>query len=119
VIFEDGDPDQPIVIGSVYNADNMPPFVLPDQKMVAGIKSCSIKGEPSKNYNGFLFHDENGVEHFQLHSERHEIRNTEVARREFVGQTHVRIVGNIFGTGSGSGGGSSGGVVLGASKLPG
>lgn len=97
VIFEDGDPDQPIVIGSVYNAANMPPFLLPDQKMVAGIKSCSVNGEPSKNFNGLVFHDELGNEHVQLHSERSEIHNSEAGRRERIQGSHVRMVGSLLG----------------------
>ncbi len=32
VIFEEGDPDQPLVAGSVYNADNMLRFGLPTRR---------------------------------------------------------------------------------------
>ena len=29
VALQEGDPDQPIIVGSVYNADMMPPYTLP------------------------------------------------------------------------------------------
>src|SRR5262249_46273604 len=32
VDFLEGDPDRPIIVGSVYNADQMPPYKLPDRR---------------------------------------------------------------------------------------
>ncbi len=32
VDFLEGDPDQPVIVGSVYNADMMPPYTLPDEQ---------------------------------------------------------------------------------------
>jgi type VI secretion system secreted protein VgrG len=37
VDFLDGDPDQPIIVGRVYNAENMPPFALPANKTWQGM----------------------------------------------------------------------------------
>ena len=39
VQFLEGDPDQPLVIGTVYNNNNMPPYGLPGEKTIAGVKS--------------------------------------------------------------------------------
>ena len=44
VDFLEGDPDQPIIMGRVYNAEQMPPFGMPGGAMVSGIKSNSTKG---------------------------------------------------------------------------
>ena len=71
VIFEEGDPDQPLIIGSVYNADNMPPFKLPLRKKLGGIKTATVQGSPKENFNGLIFFDEKGHEHLAIHSERH------------------------------------------------
>lgn len=54
VTFEEGDPDQPLIIGSVYNADNMPPFKLPLRKKLGGIKSATISGMSKENFNGIV-----------------------------------------------------------------
>ena len=46
VAFEDGDPDQPIVTGSVYGSKSMPPVESPRQAAARGAKSRSRGGEP-------------------------------------------------------------------------
>src|SRR5262249_47822560 len=47
VAFEEGDPDQPIILGSVYNADLMPPYLLPDNRTQSGIQSRSVGPDPA------------------------------------------------------------------------
>jgi type VI secretion system secreted protein VgrG len=86
VIFEEGDPDQPLVVGSVYNADNMPPFKLPLRKKLGGIKSASVSGTSKENFNGIVFFDEKGHEHTSIHSERHMTLHAEFDTRTKVGR---------------------------------
>ncbi len=49
VDFLEGDPDQPIITGCVFNAKNMPPFSLPGKKMISGFKSNSYPGGGGNN----------------------------------------------------------------------
>lgn len=111
VAFEEGDPDRPIIVGSVYNAANLPPFALPANSMVEGIKSASIGSgsDPTANFHGLIFYDKLGQEHVQLHSERFETSNSESHKHVHVGGNHVLTVGGIPSlVGSGSGGGDDG-----------
>src|SRR5579872_1092756 len=41
VEFLEGDPDRPLIMGRVYNDDEMPPYPLPDEKTKSTIKSYS------------------------------------------------------------------------------
>jgi type VI secretion system secreted protein VgrG len=75
VSFLEGDPDQPLIVGSVYNADQMPPYLGngldPEHKndpKVSGIKSCSTKG--GKGYNEIRFDDTKGKEQVFIHGEK-------------------------------------------------
>jgi type VI secretion system secreted protein VgrG len=70
VDFLEGDPDRPIITGRVYNADNMPPYALPDNKTQSGIKSRStLTGAPS-NFNELRFEDKKGSELVNLQAEK-------------------------------------------------
>ena len=82
VAFEEGDPDQPIIVGSVYNADQMPPHELPANKTQSGIKSRSTPGAGAQNLNEIRFEDKIGQEHIFIHSEK---------------DTHFRCKGSYFG----------------------
>jgi type VI secretion system secreted protein VgrG len=67
--FLEGDPDQPIITGSVYNASEMPPYKLPDEKTKTVIfKSNSSKG--GGGFNEFRVEDKKGKEQIFINAER-------------------------------------------------
>jgi type VI secretion system secreted protein VgrG len=69
VSFLEGDPDRPLIIGSVYNADNTPPYGLQATKTQSGIKSRSLLGE-SADFNELRFEDKKGEEDFFIHAQK-------------------------------------------------
>ncbi|MDZ4779010.1 MAG: type VI secretion system tip protein TssI/VgrG [Planctomycetia bacterium] len=70
VDFLEGDPDQPIIVGSVYNAENMPPYVLPDNMTRSTIKSRSTLKGAEENFNEIRFEDKKGSEEVYIHAEK-------------------------------------------------
>ncbi len=44
VDFLEGNPDNPLIVGRVFNDDHMPPYPLPDEKTKSVIKTHSSKG---------------------------------------------------------------------------
>ena len=66
VDFLEGDPDQPLIIGRVYNGDNMPPYVLPGAAVVSGIKTKTHKGA---GYNEISLDDTKGKEKVTIHAQ--------------------------------------------------
>lgn len=67
VDFMEGDPDQPIVTGRVYNADAMPPYPLPGGNAISGLKSNSTPG--GGGYNEFILDDTKGKELIRVHGQ--------------------------------------------------
>jgi len=67
VNFLDGNPDRPLVTGSVYNADNMPPYA---SKTQSGIKTRSTLDGTNANFNELRFEDKKGQEQVYLHAEK-------------------------------------------------
>lgn len=92
VTFENGDPDVPLVVGSVYNANCPPPFKLPLERDVMGLKTRS-RGGDSTQFSGLGFCDQAGREQVQLHSERDLTVNAEHNALQQVGADHSLTVG--------------------------
>jgi type VI secretion system secreted protein VgrG len=67
VDFLEGDPDQPIVVGRVYNAQQTPPYALPAGGNVSGIKSNSTPG--GGGYNEMSMNDSKGKEKITIHAQ--------------------------------------------------
>ncbi|GFO57635.1 hypothetical protein GMSM_46420 [Geomonas sp. Red276] len=68
--FINGDPDWPIVVGSVNNAASPALYDLPDHKTRSGIKTRSTPGGGTDNFNELRFEDRKGAEEVYLQSER-------------------------------------------------
>ncbi len=62
VVFINGDPDRPLVLGAVYNDQNTPPYTLPDEKTKSTIKTSSSLGGEDTKYNELRFEDKAGSE---------------------------------------------------------
>jgi type VI secretion system secreted protein VgrG len=70
VDFLEGDPDQPIIVGRVYNAEQMPPYALPGEKTKSTTKTDSSKG--SGGFNEIRFEDAKGSEQIFIHAEKNQ-----------------------------------------------
>ncbi|WP_343628429.1 type VI secretion system tip protein TssI/VgrG [Roseateles sp.] len=66
VDFVEGDPDQPLITGRVYNAESMPPYGLPAGAVVSGVKSKTHKGS---GYNELSMDDTAGKELITIHGQ--------------------------------------------------
>ncbi len=62
VEFLDGDPDRPLIVGCVYNADNMPPWGLPTDRLKSGIKTVRD--------NRLMFDDKAGSELIEVNARK-------------------------------------------------
>src|SRR5262249_27181078 len=102
VAFEEGDPDRPLIVGSVYNAEQMPPFPLPACKKQSGMVSASNK--PTGGYNQISINDGHGGEMISIHgqhdmstvienAESHTAKN----RGTVIGETDNLLIGKDYG----------------------
>jgi type VI secretion system secreted protein VgrG len=69
VSFLDGNPDQPLIVGSIYNRENEPPFNLPDDAQISGFKTDSTKSAKG-GYNELSFDDKAGQELILIHAQK-------------------------------------------------
>ena len=86
VDFLEGDPDQPIITGRVYNAAQMPPYGLPANATQSGWKSNSSPG--GGGWNEMRFEDKKGSEEVYFQAEKD--------HNELVKNNETRTIGNDF-----------------------
>jgi type VI secretion system secreted protein VgrG len=106
VQYEEGDPDRPIVVGSVYNGENTVPADLPAKKTYSGFLTMSSKN--SSGYNMLLFDDTADSERVKLRAQKdlmfkalnNEIRDIGANQTETVGGDETINVGSPTGGGN-------------------
>jgi type VI secretion system secreted protein VgrG len=94
VSFIEGDPDQPIITGRVYNDDNMHPYELPANATQSGIKTRSSKEGTPDNFNEIRFEDKKGEEEVYIHAEKDQNNVVENDETTSVGNDRSETVGN-------------------------
>jgi type VI secretion system secreted protein VgrG len=92
VDFLESDPDQPLITGRVYNAEQMPPYMLPDMQTRSTFQSRSSKGGGTPNYNEIRFEDLMGSEQIFINAEKDMDHRVENDSREYIGNNRHLIV---------------------------
>lgn len=98
--FEEGDPDRPLCVGVLYNADQMPPYALPANATRSGLKTNSSKG--GGGYNELMFEDKKGDELVRLGAEKDFVQNVQNSAHVKVGYDHEKDTKTAKADGKGS-----------------
>jgi len=100
VQFLEGDPDRPVVIGRVHNAENTPPFKLPAAAAFTGLKSLSIDSSgnsvPAK-WNELRFDDTDGQEQIYLQAQNNFDRRVLNDDKTWIGnESHLYVKSDAY-----------------------
>ena len=92
VDFLEGDPDQPLITGRVYNAEQMPPWQLPANATQSGVLTRSSKGGTYGNANALRFEDKKGAEQLWIHAEKNQDIEVENDETHWVGHDRSKTI---------------------------
>ena len=92
--FVNGDPDQPLITGSVYNGRNRMPYPPLGQRNSSGFRSRSTTKGLATNYSELRFDDGKGQELLVLHAERDHQLTVENDQADAIGNNRKAQVGN-------------------------
>ncbi|HYN78856.1 MAG TPA: type VI secretion system tip protein TssI/VgrG, partial [Lamprocystis sp. (in: g-proteobacteria)] len=92
VDFLEGDPDQPIITGRVYNGDQMPPWDLPASMTQSGLLTRSTKGGAYATANALRFEDKKGAEQVWLHAEKNQDIEVENDETHWIGHDRSKTI---------------------------
>jgi type VI secretion system secreted protein VgrG len=88
--FLEGDPDKPMIMGCVYNADQIQPYDLPAHKTRAVLRTDTTKG--GGKCNQLHFEDKDGSEEFYMHASRDFSVHVKRHRHETIeGHRHLEV----------------------------
>ena len=90
VSFLDGDPDRPIIVGTLFNAQQTVPYTLPDEQTKTSLKSNSSKG--GGGFNEIRLEDKKGSEQIFVHAEKDTDYRVKHDHREWIGNERHTIV---------------------------
>jgi len=92
VSFVNGDPDRPLVIGSVYNAEQTVPYALPANKTKSTLKTRSSLKGGTEDFNEIFFEDKKGEELFYQHAQKDMTIMVEHDRQKTVGNDEINKI---------------------------
>ncbi|MDX6271554.1 MAG: type secretion system secreted protein VgrG [Acidobacteriota bacterium] len=90
VSFLEGDPDRPLVVGAVYNAQQVVPYTLPDEQTKSTIKSNSSKG--GQGFNEIRFEDKADSEEMYFHAQKDQLIEVLNDRTKKIGRNETDTI---------------------------
>ncbi len=92
VDYLNGDPDQPLIVGRVYNSMQPHPWGLPAAATQSGFLTRSTLGGNYETANALRFEDKRGEEQVWLHAERNQDIEVENDETHWVGRDRAKTI---------------------------
>jgi len=92
VDYLNGDPDQPLIVGRVYNSEQPHPWGLPASATQSGFLTRSTLGGSFENANALRFEDKRGEEQLWIHAEKNQDIEVENDETHWVGRDRSKTI---------------------------